>query len=307
MIETSRRAYSDAKMWHLVLASLFTVVVFWTGLAVAELNLTDYKTPTDTQQGSFIFPRAFPLTFEEGTRVNFTWASTVQNVSVWIYLENNKDYSIYAEATGVTDKWYEWEARRGRPDKIFTCYVGWDFTYFRSAGFFVNAVSSSSRSSTLRATSTRPATELSGLPHVSTRSSTGLSDPAETTPADGHQYSPPLTSNTQSNLSNGGIAGLTVALCGTATIIAVGLLFVWARRRQHRAAQRRAEKQPVTAVDGPATPSPDELTTSNPRVHDYAPVPHEAERVETGEGTDCVELSALRERPRAEDLDELIS
>ncbi|KAH7083441.1 hypothetical protein BKA63DRAFT_486800 [Paraphoma chrysanthemicola] len=300
--------------------SIFVALALLVLPSLADHNLTSsYSSPHDAFDSEFTFPWTYPLTFRAGSLLNITWKSPrLKNATFYIFLDSETGRKPYVEVGGITAQWYQWEAQASAPGTTFVCFVDLDSasnsadSYIRSTGFFVEAAISSLslRSSTMRTTMTRPSTELSGFPIVgSYRSHSSSASSAQTTPADRSSYNPPLVSSNDSTLSKGSIAGLTIALCGTATIIAVGLVFVWARRRQHRAAQRRAEKQPVTASDGPDTPSSDELTTPNPRTHNYTPVPQgaEASRVETVEGTECVEMSATRERPRAEDLDELIS
>ncbi|KAF2036750.1 hypothetical protein EK21DRAFT_106062 [Setomelanomma holmii] len=255
------------------------------------------------------------MTFTEGSLVKFTWTSTALKFSLRIYLEDEHSYEVYKQVDNFTTKWYQRKAESSGVDQIFRCCVAFHDvtanTFIWSTGFFVQGARSSSTLSTCTRLpiSTRPSMELSGLPYIGVRSSTSSSIPVQTPPAETRPSSQATYSDPNS-LLKGGIAGLTMALCGTATIIAMGVVFIWARRRQHRAAQRRAEKQPMAAVDGSdSAPSTDELTASNPRTHNYTPVPHEAEsrelRVE--EQRECVELSSTRERPRNEDLDELIS
>ncbi|KAH7068654.1 hypothetical protein FB567DRAFT_247676 [Paraphoma chrysanthemicola] len=302
-------------MFVSIFAALASLVI----PTLADHNLTSYTSPHDAFDSEFTFPTTYPLSFRAGSLLNFTWKSPrSQNATFWLFSDSEAGRDPLATVSRINAEWYQWEAQPSGPGTIFVCMIDFNSSsisansYIRSTGFFVEAAisSSSTRSSTLRTTTTRPSTELSGLPILGPyRSRSSSASSAQTTPADRSSNNPPLASTNDSGLSKGSIAGLTIALCGTATIIAVGLVFVWAQRRQHRAAQRRAEKQPVIAADGPDTPSSDELTTPNPRTHNYTPVPQggESSRIETADGTECVEMSATRERPRAEDLDELIS
>ena len=44
-----------------------------------------WTTPQDSVNGSFVFPRTYPITFREGSSINISWSTTFENINLYFY------------------------------------------------------------------------------------------------------------------------------------------------------------------------------------------------------------------------------
>lgn len=73
-------------MWRVAQLVLLFGLLFASHTLADGNNTAQYSTtPVDSQNGSFIYPRAYPLTFQEGSTVNLTWSTTWIAVNLFYY------------------------------------------------------------------------------------------------------------------------------------------------------------------------------------------------------------------------------
>jgi hypothetical protein len=53
-----------------------------------------YTTPQDSENGGFVFPRKWPMTFREGSTINITWSTDFISVNLYYYQRGNVANSI---------------------------------------------------------------------------------------------------------------------------------------------------------------------------------------------------------------------
>lgn len=62
-----------------------------------------YMSATDSKNGSFTYPRTFPLTFNDDSLVNVTWSTTFESVLIAIYQQGNKKPSGLFRKHAISD------------------------------------------------------------------------------------------------------------------------------------------------------------------------------------------------------------
>ncbi|KAI0102574.1 hypothetical protein GGR51DRAFT_574035 [Nemania sp. FL0031] len=67
-----------------------------------------YTTPQDNINGSFIYPRTYPLTFTEKTAINVTWNTRFESVNLYYYQSGNVANSSQL-ARSLRSSWFYWE------------------------------------------------------------------------------------------------------------------------------------------------------------------------------------------------------
>jgi hypothetical protein len=58
-----------------------------------------YTKPLDNENGSFIFPRTFPMNFREGSTLNLTWTTKFNKINLYYYQRDK-----VAESVQLTSK-----------------------------------------------------------------------------------------------------------------------------------------------------------------------------------------------------------
>jgi hypothetical protein len=73
----------------------FTILYGHRARAQSDENAGNlYTSPADSEDGAFVFPRTWPLTFREGSTINITWATTYDSINLYYYQRGNVANSI---------------------------------------------------------------------------------------------------------------------------------------------------------------------------------------------------------------------
>ncbi|KAJ8113980.1 hypothetical protein OPT61_g4026 [Boeremia exigua] len=67
-----------------------------------------WTTPQDSVNGSFNFPRTYPLTLREGSSINISWSMTYENINLYFYQRGKVATSVQLVTNWATE-WYQWE------------------------------------------------------------------------------------------------------------------------------------------------------------------------------------------------------
>jgi len=83
--------------------------------------------PQDSVNGSFIFPRIYPLTLREGSSINISWVTTYENINLYFYQRGKVANSVQLGSecrrtfrclqvlmvplANLATEWYQWDVR----------------------------------------------------------------------------------------------------------------------------------------------------------------------------------------------------
>jgi hypothetical protein len=93
LVEAVSQAHVD--MWNII----YGLILLYTFPAYAQNNGNLYTTPADSPNGSFVFPRTFPLTFREGSSINISWTTDFESVNLFYYQRGQVANSIQLAST----------------------------------------------------------------------------------------------------------------------------------------------------------------------------------------------------------------
>ncbi|KAF2623565.1 hypothetical protein BU25DRAFT_461944 [Macroventuria anomochaeta] len=77
-------------------------------MSCQEMKDASGRHPRDSVNGSFIFPRTYPLTFREGSSINISWSKTYENINLYFYQRGKVANSVQL-VTNLATEWYQWE------------------------------------------------------------------------------------------------------------------------------------------------------------------------------------------------------
>ncbi|KAI1488944.1 hypothetical protein F5X96DRAFT_643004 [Biscogniauxia mediterranea] len=235
-----------------------------------------YTTPGDSDNGSFIFPRTWPMNFRETSTINISWTSTYEGVSLYFY-QRGKVTNSTQIATNLATDWYQWEVKTDETNLtepfVFRIVNARGTTEeaalggFWSTSFFIlrdapesTTTSPASSSTSVSLSSTLPPSSSSNGP----LSTTTIAPSSTTLPAETTQSAPVQSSG----LSPGAIAGISVAgVVGLLGILAA--VFMWRRREKSKKDQQSArafEPPPSVTTYETYKPWPHELHTTPPEL-----------------------------------------
>ncbi|KAI1774450.1 hypothetical protein F4818DRAFT_82857 [Hypoxylon cercidicola] len=239
-----------------------------------------YTSPIDTDNGSFIFPRTWPLDFRETSTINISWTTKYEVVNLYYYQKGKVATSLQLSTNQATE-WYQWEvmseetnltepfvfrivnARGTSEEKLNGGFWSTSFYIVRNA--VASTTSSLLPSSTLSESSSTAST---------TTSSTTTSSPTST-PSQGPLLVDVAQAPQDDNkgLSSGAIAGIVVAtVVGVAALAVAYMLYRKRRARRSLAVPGTAPKPPLPS--GMGYPMTQEIYTSPPELPS-APIFHE--------------------------------
>ncbi|KAI0600569.1 hypothetical protein F4775DRAFT_39642 [Biscogniauxia sp. FL1348] len=247
-----------------------------------------YTTPGDSVNGSFIFPRTWPMNFRETSTINISWTSTYEGVSLYFYqrgkVANSTQIAKLLKANLATD-WYQWEVKtdetnltepfvfrivnaRGTAEEAALGGF-WSTSFFILRDATESATTSPVSSSTSISLSSSPppssSSSSSSYGLLSTITITPSITPSSTTlPTETTQPAPVQTSG----LSPGTIAGISVAgVVGVVGILAAAC--IWHRKEKSKKARqqpRALEPPPPVTTYETYKPWPHELHTAPPEL-----------------------------------------
>ena len=262
-----------------------------------------WTVPNDTIHGAFIFPRTYPLFFQEGTTVNISWTTSLDFVGLYWnhqgaigthlltgkYTTGCLPVMMLTFANERSTPWYQWkvDAIGGNLSNPFSFGIfgapDTDEGYFFSTSFYItrkDAETSSSRSISTPTLSSSSSSIRSILPTLATtRTLPNPSDEATrfSLESESHGVDRKLT------------LGLGIGLGGAFLIIVAGLVFVFWKRHQRKAANKAAATCSPTVVE------------EAPETREYKPVPHKvyAGTSDMGGSGSHVDMPVLRNMAHA--------
>ncbi|KAF2278189.1 uncharacterized protein EI97DRAFT_499695 [Westerdykella ornata] len=190
-----------------------------------------WTTPQDSANGSFIFPRAYPLAFREGSNINISWSTKYENINLYFYQRGKVADSVQL-VTNLATNWYQWEVRAQETNLtnpfVFRVVNAKGTAEERTNGgfwstsWYLTRGGDTSQSVTLSSSTVSSTTAPS-----STASLSGTT----TAPTTGSSQ----TSGTHDNgFPKGAIIGLTIGLVLAAAIIVAGILYYLKQRRKRK-------------------------------------------------------------------------
>ncbi|RYP90032.1 hypothetical protein DL770_003877 [Monosporascus sp. CRB-9-2] len=244
-----------------------------------------FTEPRDSANGSFIFPRTWPISFRETSTINITWTTNYEGINLYYYQRGKVATSIQI----ATTEWYFWEVRTEEANvtepfvfRIVNAHGTNDEQLnggFWSTSFFIRrdtpADTVTSASTSISSTS-NSATPTHTASSVDFSSSLTASSPTSTTSSTSSSLPPgaeEFVQGADSSLSPGAIAAVVVgAVLGAAIVAAVGF---WYGRRKIRNVRPPAGPAELTAPPSlppqwksPEPPAPPvELYTRPPELH----------------------------------------
>ncbi|RYO98212.1 hypothetical protein DL766_008794 [Monosporascus sp. MC13-8B] len=66
-----------------------------------------YTEPRDSANGSFIFPRSWPIVFGETSTINIKWSTIYEDINLYYYQRGKVATSVQI----ATTEWYMWEVK----------------------------------------------------------------------------------------------------------------------------------------------------------------------------------------------------
>ncbi|KAK8026303.1 hypothetical protein PG990_004126 [Apiospora arundinis] len=176
-----------------------------------------YTKPQDSANGSFTYPRAYPIKFRETSQLNITWNTKYSAVNLFCY-QRGKVATPMQLSTNLAEKWFQWDVKVLETN-LTEPYV------FR----IVNAKGTSQEQSNGGFWSSSFSIVRDTRDHPPTTSDASLS---EATPSETPAVEP------SSSLGSGAIAGIAVgAVAGVALL--VFLAFWFGKRRRSKSEQQQ--------------------------------------------------------------------
>ncbi|KAF2682382.1 hypothetical protein K458DRAFT_390873 [Lentithecium fluviatile CBS 122367] len=216
-----------------------------------------FTTPQDSPNGSFVFPRTYPITFREGSSINISWSTTYKNINLYFYQRGQVATSVQL-VTNLAIEWYQWEVRTEEANLtnpfVFRVVNAQGTSEeqssdgFWSTSWYLARDGSSSESVTLSSSAASPTTTPSST--ASSSQATSSESPSSTTQGTKTEATATLSTATEthdSGVGKGAIVGLTVGLVVTGVIIIAGLLYYLRKRRRSKGALSSA---PLPAASG---------------------------------------------------------
>ncbi|KAI0164759.1 hypothetical protein GGR57DRAFT_497635 [Xylariaceae sp. FL1272] len=215
-----------------------------------------YTTPFDTINGSFAFPRQYPLQFRESSQINITWDTKYEGVNLYYYQRGKVAVSTQI-ATNLATSWYQWEVfaeeKNLTEPYVFhmvnargTAGEQYDGGFWSTSFFILRDDDDSTSSST----SSAPATSSTKPSSYSTDSASITSSNIKSNPTSTLSPSPEAaqtgTALTSGGLSTGGIAGVAIAGIIAAILLAL-VSFCYGRRKA------RGRQQALPEIGGEVT------------------------------------------------------
>ncbi|RYP16927.1 hypothetical protein DL765_004851 [Monosporascus sp. GIB2] len=203
-----------------------------------------YTEPRDSANGSFIFPRTWPIGFRETSTINITWSTNYEGINLYYYQRGKVATSVQI----ATTEWYMWEVKTEEANvtepfvfRIVNAHGTDDEQLnggFWSTSFFirrdtpaetVTSTSTSISSAFNSATPTRTASSVDFSSSVTTSSLSSITSSTSSPLPPGALESIQEAGN---SLSPGTIAAIAIgAVLGAAIVAAVGF---WYGRRKIR-------------------------------------------------------------------------
>ncbi|CAO2648862.1 Nn.00g098110.m01.CDS01 [Neocucurbitaria sp. VM-36] len=199
-----------------------------------------WTTPQDSVNGSFIFPRTYPLAFRDGSSINISWSKSYESINLYFYQRGKVANSVQLVANFATE-WYQWEVRAEETNLtnpfVFRIVNAQGTTEeqntegFWSTSWYLTREDNASESS---AASPTTATSSTASSSSATSSSSSSKNPISTT--QGTKTEATVAPSTEADthdkgVGKGTIIGLTVGLVVMGATIIAGLLY-YLRKRQ---------------------------------------------------------------------------
>ncbi|KAF2830756.1 hypothetical protein CC86DRAFT_166945 [Ophiobolus disseminans] len=235
-------------MWGPIRAAI--VVAALLGLRSRAQDVEDdnniWKIPEDTDAGAFLWPRTYPLSFEEGATINISWTTTLKTAQLHCAHQNVTGSRLLTEQYGKSG-WFAWtidgiNANLSIPF-VFSVMApsGPGAGYFISTSFYITKkeVAAPSVKPTARSTTS----SLSGLPTIATLRPTPTLPTGSDSSRDGVSGSFSLAS---SGIDKETVIGLTVGLSIAFLVILAGITFILLRRWKRKQIEKTSLKTPST-------------------------------------------------------------
>ncbi|KAJ8110741.1 hypothetical protein OPT61_g6492 [Boeremia exigua] len=213
-----------------------------------------FKTPYDTINGSFIFPRVWPLTFREGSSINISWSTEYKDIDLYYYQQIKNAASVQL-VTNLAANWYQWDVRSEAKDlsEPFVFRIvnargtpkGRSIGGFYSTSWYLTRDDDASQSAT-----SSPSTKFSHHLTVSSKATTTSASPPPTTtsieirllsstshdlPAEATVASTSEAATHVSAVDRTTIIGLIVGIVMAGAIIILGVWYPLKTRRMRKA------------------------------------------------------------------------
>ena len=228
-----------------------------------------WTTPQDSANGSFIFPRTYPLTFREGSSINVSWSTTYDNINLYFYQRGKVATSVQLVSkcidilrfsqtllmrpvANLATNWYQWEVRAEETNLtnpfVFRVVNAHGTTEeqngqgFWSTSWYLSRDDSASKpvtSSSSVAPSSSTTTTMATPSAAPSLSATSSEIPLSTTQVTKTEATaaPTLVAETHDNrVGKTTVIGLTVGLVLAGAMIIGGLWCLLRRRRRAKAA-----------------------------------------------------------------------
>ncbi|KAI5868012.1 hypothetical protein GGS23DRAFT_608568 [Durotheca rogersii] len=195
---------------------------------------TIYEMPWDSANGSFVFPRKWPMDFRETSVINISWTTTYQGANLYYY-QRGKAATPIQLAANLATGWYQWEVEAKEAD-LTEPYV---FRIADARGAREQTRTEGFWSTSFYITRDAPASaaDPSASPAAATPTAPGAALATPTAPQASRDGAA-----SRAGPSAGAIAGTVLAVI--LGIVAVVAACVWARRRRRRRAPREADDPP---------------------------------------------------------------
>ncbi|KAF1847159.1 uncharacterized protein K460DRAFT_352334 [Cucurbitaria berberidis CBS 394.84] len=203
-----------------------------------------WTTPQDSINGSFLFPRTYPLTFREGSSINISWSKTYENINLYFYQRGKVANSVQL-GTNLAADWYQWEVRAEESNLtnpfVFRIVNAQGTTEeqnsegFWSTSWYLTRDHSASKSVTLSSSAASSTTATSST--ASSSSARSSSSPSSITQGTNPEATaaPSTAAETHNRgVSKGTIVGPIIGLVIAGATIIAGVLFYLSKRQRSK-------------------------------------------------------------------------
>ncbi|KAK7981276.1 hypothetical protein PG989_013733 [Apiospora arundinis] len=191
-----------------------------------------YTKPQDSANGSFTYPRAYPIKFRETSQLNITWNTKYSAVNLFCY-QRGKVATPMQLSTNLAEKWFQWDVKVLETNLtepyVFRIVNAKGTSQEQSTGGFWSSSFSIARDTVSSAapSATPSATSSGTIPPTTSNASLSEATPSETPAVE-----------PSSSLGSGAIAGIAVgAVAGVALL--VFLAFWFGKRRRSKSEQQQ--------------------------------------------------------------------